>query len=592
VLSREYGYFDEGRRIALLTATPEPRVRDLLERIGAKVAYLGAQDEPASAETTPSLAPTSVRVLPAGPEQGLDRLVPGEREMVGKHLAAGDQGAIISSALWRIGLIHAVLKRTRFGDRIGRITGPASLEERARASQSDLILATRTVDIGYNFGRLAKPRQSLDFLYFDATFDDEFLQRLGRAGRVLGRSVSDQPSDVTAVVSAPLYRALQPLDGQRLSRLALAAHLAADPGVARDRLFSYLESAALGEVMLPLHQLAKMTAVEQIEDVEKAFEAVRAVFAPGSRSTFAGLRRAIRRFDVLEQRHRDSNLRLPERVRLGLKGFLKDNGGGYDRVERGQIGQDILGRDGPLRGHFEAWWGAEAEQYACMAARFAFRDSFDEPAALVWDPDHYLSDEDTCRYGVLHLLENYWLRFDRTAVDWSKRSRLPSVKAPTYLTIERPRERDERLRTRFLLRPQDDFPCTSRMEEDGLPKDLEPTREQWIADRACQIRAFRGLRIELIQGQLPPWVTDLFTGQAVVGLAVPKNEGALAGRVWSTCWSAGFFPRELVVTAGRGRTIECLLLLGTPALQVAAELRGLLAGATRKASRQDGPIFA
>src|ERR671933_376752 len=58
-----------------------------------------------------------------------------------------------------------------------------------------------TVDIGYNFGRPGKRRQSIDRLVCDARFGDEITQRIGRTGRVLGRPDTTQPSEAVVVVS-------------------------------------------------------------------------------------------------------------------------------------------------------------------------------------------------------------------------------------------------------------------------------------------------------------------------------------------------------------------------------------------------------
>nr|MDO8083392.1 hypothetical protein [Candidatus Sigynarchaeum springense] len=65
------------------------------------------------------------------------------------------------------------------------------------------IFATNTVDIGFNFNRnpaLDQGRQNIDFLFIDFRTYDEFAQRLGRAGRVLGKRITDEPSDVHVFV--------------------------------------------------------------------------------------------------------------------------------------------------------------------------------------------------------------------------------------------------------------------------------------------------------------------------------------------------------------------------------------------------------
>ena len=75
-------------------------------------------------------------------------------------------GAIISSSLGSISTINQILKGVIQNDDIGRITGAELAEHRQTAKHKKLILATPTVDIGYNFDRAEyKPRQNIDFLF-------------------------------------------------------------------------------------------------------------------------------------------------------------------------------------------------------------------------------------------------------------------------------------------------------------------------------------------------------------------------------------------------------------------------------------------
>ena len=101
---------------------------------------------------------------------------------------------------------------------MGRITGPEPEDERERATARRLILATPTVDIGYNFVKLGKTRQHIDFMVCDARYGDELLQRIGRAGRVLGQPETTVPSLGLAVLPPDAAAALAAYDGKTLSR--------------------------------------------------------------------------------------------------------------------------------------------------------------------------------------------------------------------------------------------------------------------------------------------------------------------------------------------------------------------------------------
>jgi len=69
------------------------------------------------------------------------------------------------------------------------------MQARKVAAQKLLILATSTVDVGFNFEREATTqRQNLDWLIFSARDRFAFWQRIGRVGRVLGKPQFDIPS--------------------------------------------------------------------------------------------------------------------------------------------------------------------------------------------------------------------------------------------------------------------------------------------------------------------------------------------------------------------------------------------------------------
>src|SRR5262249_48401132 len=155
-------------------------------------------------------------------------------------------------------------------------------QARTEATRHDLILATPTVDLGYNFERTEKPRQSIDFMFFDATFADELVQRLGRTGRVLGKSQSNIPSRALAVLPQDLLVALRPLEGRTISRTELRSALAAaiQAGTLRERntLFDYIASGAIDEAFLPILRLRQMAGATDESDIQSLYEQVRVLF--------------------------------------------------------------------------------------------------------------------------------------------------------------------------------------------------------------------------------------------------------------------------------------------------------------------------
>ena len=164
---------------------------------------------------------------------------------------------------------------------MGRITGPEPEDERERATARRLILATPTVDIGYNFAKLGKTRQNIDFTVCDARYSDELLQRIGRAGRVLGKAETNIPAHAVAALPPDAAATLAPLDGKTLSRSDFAAIVrACDQLPPKHSLTGYIRSHAITECFWPIYQIGKMLPPDLQNEVDDLFERVCEVFAP------------------------------------------------------------------------------------------------------------------------------------------------------------------------------------------------------------------------------------------------------------------------------------------------------------------------
>src|SRR6266568_3177197 len=132
-LLREWGYFNEGRRVCLLTATPARQVEDYLSRLNLNIEYIRPGNEPPGLPTIAALAPVHLYLYSADAlEEGLISLATSEKSRVLDWLSQGRHGAFISSALWRINRLYQ-----EFGgkdnQRLGRLTGEigrASCRER------------------------------------------------------------------------------------------------------------------------------------------------------------------------------------------------------------------------------------------------------------------------------------------------------------------------------------------------------------------------------------------------------------------------------------------------------------------------------
>jgi len=283
VISQEFDYFAYGRRLCLLSATPNQDVLLYLNRVfGTCWALLTPENEPPESEsyaTTPVLTALDLEIEEAEIQDWAAR----QRRELTVWLDARQEGALISSALWRINACYTALRGTVGEARLGRITGPEPEAKRTQFTGFPLILATPTVDIGYNFEKGGRARQNIDFIVCDARYGDELLQRLGRAGRVLGKDLQDTPSHAIALLNDEALRALAAHNGTTLSRAEFAAVVngcAALPP--KQTLYAYIRTHAITECFYPIYQVERMMPDDLQDRVEALYTRVREIFAPNS----------------------------------------------------------------------------------------------------------------------------------------------------------------------------------------------------------------------------------------------------------------------------------------------------------------------
>ena len=290
ILSKEYGYFDKGRKICLLSATPDEKVLTYLERIGLTYTLISPDNEPIESNGYEKIQTLSELELTIHSSKMHDTLTAGPERIL-NLLDSGKDGAIISSSLRTINEIKQGLQQGGIQNRIGLITGAVSTEERRDATKSfPLVLATPTVDIGYNFKKAGKLRQNIDFVCFDALYGSEFTQRIGRAGRLLGKTDTNHPSIGHAFVQGQLHSQLQA--GESYDRREFAT-LVNDSLGEDNRFYHYIQSYAILEAFYPLYAHFRRTSEEHQGRVREIFETIRQVFAPESDVTFDAMMKKI-----------------------------------------------------------------------------------------------------------------------------------------------------------------------------------------------------------------------------------------------------------------------------------------------------------
>ncbi len=479
LLLREIGAFDQGRRMLLLTATPSDEVRRTLEALGVAHGLVdgeGFRDLQGSGFVGEGPAVVEGRVAVAGwPATRADSMLNNGRglldsrgaadrlpvvrtpflsalelelrcddggiegylegpglEKIRQWLGEGKDGVVISNSLARINRVYRMLVEAGIRKaRMRRITGPVSREEREDYGGRSLLLATPTVDIGFNFSNLAKRRQNIDFVVTEAETRDELLQRLGRAGRLLWNKECPWPSEAVAIVPRDVCAELAESHGSELSRSGLVDLL---EGAMPEKAFSgeYRARYGLLEAARPIDCLWRQATADTRKRVEKIFDEVRQIYAPRSRRSFFSLRRRIRDAETaVSHAVKVAASKLPgldglpdswQRDFLRLYADSSPPLRNLDEARRAILCKTIEKNPlGLLRGLLEnadgwangreVWRNYLLERAVEVLGLFAFRDAFSSPAVPIFDPRHYLSDSDQSLYSVLHVLRHYRCRF-------------------------------------------------------------------------------------------------------------------------------------------------------------------------------------
>lgn len=566
----QFGYFAaRERKVCLLSATPAQTVVTYLNRIfDQRWTRIGPDNEPpetAKLETMPALTALTLEIV-AGE---LREWVASGAAQVGDWLRQGQDGAIISSSLAAINDVYARLRRTVDNADMGRITGPEPDAERTRATARRLILATPTVDIGYNFVKLDKQRQHIDFLVCDARYGDELLQRIGRAGRVLGQSETTVPAQAVAVLLPEAAAALAAHDGETLTRSEFAAVVGACNQLPpKHSLTGYIRCHAITECFWPIYQVGKMLPPDLQNEVDDLYERVRAVFAPGSRRTAGGLKGF---FSKLEKREvwlyatRSGSLphdRDTAHHVADWLAWLEPETGRYDPATLQPHLNELLADRSQQQG-LRAFVQSQVE---ITRALFAFRDSFQGPTAVLYDPAHLFSSQTVNSYDLFHLLRNYKLsaslsreQFLRLIGKTDGSTDLAEVlTGDFYVRLLEPRS------------PRLVLDLVVETEEEH--KDFE---RRWcgapVARQGVRLQA-REPGGDLLAGALERSVVEALTERFLPMLIVPPDSvGAMIGRLRDTnLWSQRLTVRFPDGTADEGYRA----LLGVAAFHAHAELQG------------------
>ncbi len=245
---KHFGQFDDGLKMLLLTATPDEMVEAFFRRMGFDFTVTGNNDYE-NALSVPVLSPVELTLTTGCIHDYTDHVM--------RRYNEGSDGVIISDSLFEINKAYRDYEKCDIS--VGRITGPIGNIRRKQESRKRLILATPTVDLGYNFIKSEpKDRQEIDFLVSTARTKSAFWQRLGRAGRVLGRKETDNFSQATMILPNPgCFKRIAEFEGQEMSRAVLRELLdlrdkrLKGNALTREGLYTVTEQLGTIERMLP-----------------------------------------------------------------------------------------------------------------------------------------------------------------------------------------------------------------------------------------------------------------------------------------------------------------------------------------------------
>jgi CRISPR-associated endonuclease/helicase Cas3 len=552
-LSKEWGYFEAGRRICLLSATPDEKTRLYLDAIFDADGWslVSPHNEPSESgelPTTSTLSPLTLHLRSGA----IDDYAKESGQELRQRLLAGEHGALIANALARVNRSYDVLRTTLTENEMGRITGAQPVEQRRRDQFKPLILATPTVDIGYNFKKIDKPRQNLDFVIFEARFEDEGIQRMGRAGRVLGKIQTDIPSEAVGLVDEDTVSKLRPYDGQTISRaefVALLRNTGALP--MRDDFDAYVRGYGLLENAYVIFRMREIFPEERWGELEDLFERVRTIFTSQGGISYKGMVYHWKRIRAIE-----SWLREPKSsyVRKWLPKLIADFQEWLttERPSEKPIEQQLnryLEHPTFLNG-FRRYCEMEHER---VRAQFSFRDSFRGPTASIFDPDHLLSGSDVTEYDVIHLVSNYHF----SVLERNEFSQIAGQTPPEEnLCVRLHTHRKER--NPIYLRWQPPEISRSGWNKQSFERCFasgEPIALQGISLRAAE--------------PPPQAVVNGLSDKYVLSLLIPRQ---LRGHLFSTIRHTDVYSWELVVDLDDGEETYDVIL-GTASLLVAPRMR-------------------
>ncbi len=559
ILSKEYGYFNRGRRICLLSATPDEKVFTYLGKIGLNYALISPDNEPIESNGYAKIQTLSELELTIHSSKMHDYLK-AQPERLHNLLDSGKHGAIISSSLRTINDINHGLQKGGIKGKLGLITGAVSTEERLNATKSfPLVLATPTVDIGYNFKKAGKSRQNIDFVCFEARYGSEFTQRIGRAGRLLGKADTNHPSIGYAFVQGKLHSQLQA--GESYDRREFAS-LVKDSLGEDNRFYHYIQSYAILEAFYPLYAHFKRVSEERQYRVREIFETIQQVFAPKSEITFDEMYKKIRWHHTYQtvikafekNAYNDFIQHEQERAAwsyLEHQSWLNDKLEAFRNTPSNQLNTAIRGFI-KRRSNREKVVEHAKQKYHPIQSLFNFRGSDVGFRCGIHDPNHlFQNTAEYTEYDLFHVLSHCEFQ------------QIPNQKTYHDLTGNWGNYCEFFVQVNRFKNP----PHRVGFDYDAGGDDHESFERQYCWGPI----ALKGLQVGLSDGFVPLNIQEVLKNRYITSLLSKIENKYVLNSILETQRQVAY---PLHVTFSDGQQKEYQLILGSQAFLIHAELRG------------------
>lgn len=193
-------------KICLLSATPNEYITEILEKsLGMKVRFVNENSIINSRfhdHDEPFLSKLKLNIYSLLKNETFRDAMcsDGIIDIIKRKIIQKKYGLIVCNSIEDVQHIHR--KYVNEGIDAMKITGSINQKDRQDHLESQVIISTNTVDLGFNFNRKKKSnRQNIDYAYIDYITFDDFIQRIGRCGRILKKSSTNVVSEANIFIS-------------------------------------------------------------------------------------------------------------------------------------------------------------------------------------------------------------------------------------------------------------------------------------------------------------------------------------------------------------------------------------------------------